>query len=587
MTRFGRIADSYRARLVIGYALVAAVFAIAWGVSLYGPLTQAALNQQRTNLEAIARGDALYTGVATATPQQAAKRLVDGTNVRVTIVAANGTVLADSQVDPATMENHAARPEIAAALAGHVGTDHRVSKTERTEQLYVAVPATIGGKRVALRVSQQVAQIGSVADRARRLGVWLLVAALVMALAIATWASGAAARPIRELSSAAEKMAGGNLSVEIPQVPADLEALAEALHTLKRQMRARLAALEAEQRTLRAALDGLTDAVFLFESGSVRYANTAAGRLFRAPAAGWRDSELDGLGLPESLAEPIRAHLLAERSFAAELEPDPLGRTLRLLVIPLDPGAPAGGRVLVVVSDITERARVDRVRRDFVANASHELKTPVAGIQLLAQSAESAASDGDIEQSLAFTRQIEAEGDRLKRLVGDLLDLSRLETPRDASAVTDVRQAVDNAIISHRAAAARKRLALDVDLSRVRGEDVFASAEPTDIAVALDNLLDNAIAYTESGKVDVTLKASPGMVTISVSDTGPGIAPEHLARVFERFYRVDRARSRESGGTGLGLALVRHVAERSGGSVSLDSTVGAGSTFKLRLPRAT
>ncbi len=254
-------------------------------------------------------------------------------------------------------------------------------------------------------------------------------------------------------------------------------------------------------------------------------------------------------------------------------------------MIPLDSGQ-EDGRVLVVVSDVTERARLDRVRRDFVANASHELKTPVAGIQLLAESAGNAAADGDVEQSLLFSGQIHAEAVRLERLVRDLLDLSRLETTAQSGEVTDIRQAIENAVVSHRAAAARSGLSLDVDLSAIRGLDVFVSAEPTDMAVALDNLLDNAIAYTETRRRNH--RRHPRRVSGQgpVADTGSGIPAEDLPRVFERFYRVDRARSRESGGTGLGLALVRHVVERSGGTVVVASEEGVGSTFTVSLPRA-
>jgi signal transduction histidine kinase len=381
-------------------------------------------------------------------------------------------------------------------------------------------------------------------------------------------------------------MAAGNLSVAVPaDMPTDLQVLANALETLRRQMRSRLDALEAEQRTLRTALDGLTDAVFLLEGSVIRYSNDAAGRIFRTPASGWRDSAIDHVGLPASLTSVITAHIGGSRPYAAELEPDPTGTTLRLLVVPLETGN-GRPRTLAVVSDVTERAQLERVRRDFVANASHELKTPVAGIQLLAESAETAAEDGDITQSLDFTRQIEAEASRLKRLVGDLLDLSRLESAAAPDALTDVRQAVDNAIAGHRGAAARSGLLLEVDLSSVRGQDVFVKAEPTDFAVALDNLLDNGIAYTESGSVRIKVRASDATVRIDVTDTGPGISGEHLPRIFERFYRVDRARSRESGGTGLGLALVRHVVERSGGTVSVKSELGHGATFTLRLPRA-
>ena len=581
-----RYADSYRARLVIGYVLIAAVFAGAWAWSLYTPLTQAALHQQQRNLTAVAQAASLVAADSKATPAQLAKQLVARTDLRLTIVAPNGRVLADSAIDPTKMENHIGRPEIVAALSGKVGVDRRRSATQGIDELYVAVPASVGGMRVALRVSQPLTEIEAVAAQSRRVGLWLLALSLAITIAIAIWASAAASRPVAALSEVAGRMAAGNLTVDVPGVPADLQLLADALSTLRTQMSARLEALEAERRTLRTALDGLTDAVFLLEDDVVRFANAAAGRIFRMPASGWRDLTFEHAGLPESVSCVVIDHLGDGTSLATELEPDPRGRTLRLLVVPLDAGRPRG-RTLVVVSDITERARLDHVRRDFVANASHELKTPVAGIQLLAESAGTAASDGDIATSLAFTAQIEAEASRLKRLVGDLLDLSRLETAPSPGAVADVRASIGNTVVGHRTAAARKGLVLSADLSAIRGLDVFVAADPTDIAVALDNLVDNAINYTGTGSVLVSVRADDALVTIRVTDTGPGIAPEHLSRIFERFYRVDRARSRDSGGTGLGLALVRHVVERSGGSVSVRSEVGTGTAFTIRLPRAT
>jgi len=584
MSRLPAFAQSYRGRIVVGYALVALVLASAWAWSLYSPLTQAAVRQQTSNLTAVAQAASLVASESSATPMQIARRLVARTDVRLTIVAGDGTVLADSAENPATMVNHANRPEIAAALDGDVGSDRRVSATRGDDELYVAVPANLGGERVALRVSQPITEIDAVAARSRSIGLLLLALTLVVTAGIAIWASAEAADPVAALSLSAERMAEGDLTLEIPEVPRSLSTLADSLTTLRDQMRARIGALEAEQRTLRTTLNGLTDAVFLLDGSLIHYANDAAERLFRAPSDGFRDVELSATGLPASLIGAVREHLGDTRPFSADLRPDPLGRTLRLLVVPL--GEAGGGGTLAVVSDITERARLDAMRRDFVANASHELKTPVAGIQLLAESAETAASDGDIETSLMFSRQIEAEAARLKRLVGDLLDLSRLDTAPDPGTVTNVRTAVENAIVGHRSAAFRAGLTLDADLSAVRDVDVFAAADPTDIAVALDNLVDNALAYTVEGAVRVIVRADTSMVTIAVKDTGPGIAPEHLPRIFERFYRVDRARSRDSGGTGLGLALVRHVAERSGGTVSVESQPGSGTTFTLRFPRA-
>jgi signal transduction histidine kinase len=238
------------------------------------------------------------------------------------------------------------------------------------------------------------------------------------------------------------------------------------------------------------------------------------------------------------------------------------------------------------MSDVTERTRVDSVRRDFVANASHELKTPSAGIHLLAESAASAASDGDVDQAITFAKQIASESARLGRLVQDLLDLSRFEATAAAGTVTDVRAAIENALVGHGVAAETNGLSLEKDLTQVDGVDVLALVDPTDLAVALDNLLDNAIKYTEEGSVTVGVSIDGARLLISVRDTGIGIPGEDLPRVFERFYRVDRARSRESGGTGLGLALVRHVVERAGGSIEVISQPGRGSTFTMSLPRA-
>ncbi|HET6351208.1 MAG TPA: ATP-binding protein [Coriobacteriia bacterium] len=585
MTRIAHIVGSATARLLAGFALVAAVFAAAWLWSLYGPLTDAVANQQLANMTAVAHSAAMVVATPSDSLLESTRAVVNGSDLRLTIVAADGKVLADSEVDPKTMENHADRPEVQAALQGQTGTDRRNSKTEGTEQLYVAVPGAVNGEKVAVRVSQSLDQIKAIAARLRRVGLGLLALALASAFVIAWPATRAAARPVEELSQAASRMADGNLSVRIPEVPTDLAGLAHALTTLKSQMRSRLEALDAERRSLRAALDGLTDVVLVLDGDVIQLANRAADRLFRAPAAGWEGASLEAAGLPAPVASAIRGSLRATSVTTLELEPDPTGRALRLTIAPLDPGG-IDGRTIAVVADYTERARLDSVRRDFVANASHELKTPVSGIKLLAESAATAAEDGDDAQAIAFARQIAAETVRLQRLVTDLLDLSRLETPPAPDSLTDLRAAVENAVVGHRAAAERKGLNLLVDVDAVEGANVFAAADPTDVAVALDNLLDNAITYTATGRVSLRLAALPDVVEIAVSDTGPGIASEHLARVFERFYRVDRGRSRDAGGTGLGLALVRHVVERNGGSIALDSRVGFGSTFTIRLPRA-
>lgn len=576
---------SYRVRLAVGYLLVVALFATAWGWSLFGPLTSTIVEQQQTTLRAVAQAGALVLDATDADAQDIVDRLVARTNLRMTIVAADGDVLADSEQDPATMANHSSRPEIAAALRGDIGTDRRTSTTQGTEQIYVAVPASFEGELVALRVSESLERINAIAARSRRLGLALLAAAVLAAALIVTRLTAIATGPITRLSAAARAMAGGNLDATVPTEPGDLATLSEALLGLREQMKLRIADLEAEQRSQRAVLDGLGDAVFLLHDMNVRFANTAASELFRRPADGWRGHAVTELGLPASVSAAIIAGVGAGLEAGSVVcGPDPQGRHLRVSAQPLNP-TDEFKRTLVVISDVTERVRIEGLRRDFVANASHELKTPTAAIHLLAESAATAASDGDTEQAVAFARQIAAESDRLNRLVNELLDLSRLESAPRPGTMADVRTALANTLLAHRVQASQKGIELVFD-DRAAGIDAYVVADPTDLAVAFDNLLDNAIKYTEIGTVSVSLRASETEIGVSVHDTGIGIPAEHLPRVFERFYRVDRARSRESGGTGLGLALVRHVAERAQGRVEVESETGAGSTFTLTLPRA-
>ena len=568
-----------------GYLLVVALVAGAWAWSLYAPLTAVVMEQQRTHLTSIAQAGALVLAETPARAQDVADRLVARTNLRVTIVAANGRVLADSQESSAKMANHSDRPEVIAALAGKVGYAERDSATQSIQQMYVAVPASLGGQRVALRVSEPLDRINGLASTARHSGLTLLVLAIIGALALTAWLSSTAVGPIIALKGAAEALAAGDLAVVVPKGDGELAGLSEALTGLGERIRAQIAQLEGEQAILRTVIDGLQAAVFLFDDDRVMLANSSASTMFRPPAGGWRDSSVASSAMPASLAAAVTARLACTEPCGTEIGPDPERRYFRVTAVPLK-ATERGRRTLVVVEDVTQRSRLDSVRRDFVANASHELKTPASSIQLLAEAATTASDDGDTDQAMVFVGQMKDEADRLRRLVLDLLDLERLEGAPAAGTVTDLRGAIDLALTGHRRAAASRKLGLAADLDAVTDADVYAAADPTDVAIALDNLLQNAIAYTESGDVTVRLSADATTTTIEVADTGVGIAPEHLPRVFERFYRVDPARTRASGGTGLGLSLVRHVVERAGGSLSLASTVGMGTTVTVKLPRA-
>lgn len=577
--------SAYRLRLVVGLLLVIGVLAGTWAWSLTRPVTDAVMEQQQVRLTDLAGVGTALLANTDLDLGQSADALAGTSSVRVTVIARDGTVLADSEEPTATLENHGDRPEVRTALEGSTGTDVRRSDTQGVDRMYVAVPAAYNGETVVLRVSEPLDEIEAISASTRRTGLLMLTAVLVLA-AIAGWAiTRSTAGPVERLAASARAMADGDLTTPVPAGDSALAPLADALGDLRDQLRDRLDALETEQRTLRIALDGLGDAVLLFDAGSVRFANRALRTLFRVPPGELRGRALAGLGLPASIEAVIAEGLTSSETRTADLGPDPFHRYHRVMVVPLG-DAEGSPRSLAVISDVTDRLRLDAVRRDFVANASHELKTPVAGIHLLAESARDAASAGDTQQALAFVSQIAEESARLKRLVADLLDLSRAESAPDEGAVADVRRALELALAGHRRAAAEKGLSLDADLTAVAGVDIAVRCSPTDVAIVLDNLLSNAIAYTENGGVTVRLLADDSFVTVDVTDTGIGIPASDLERVFERFYRVDKGRSRTSGGTGLGLSLVRNIVERCGGTASMASEPGAGTTATIRLPRA-
>ena len=578
-------ATSYRARLTFGYLAVIAVFAVAWAWSLFGPLTAAVIEQQEDHLLAVAQAGSIALAQSDAPAADVTESLVAQTHLRVTLIDASGAVLADSEELPSAMENHADRPEVAAALNGAVGTDRRVSTTQGTERIYLAIPASYKTEPVILRISSSLEEVNTVASQARRTGLVLLALALTFAAIVVVRLTAVATKPIIRLTDSAQRMAAGDLRSDVPVETGDLHALSTALIDLQMQMQHRLEDLEAEKDNLSAVLNGLTDAVFLLHDTKIRFANRAADIFFTPPRDGWRGQEYMDVGLPASVTGLIGHYEEEIRSNIEDVGPDTGGRYLRVTVLHLKP-TEQHTRTLVSIADITERTRVDHVRREFVANASHELKTPVAGIHLLAESAADAANEKDVDQALVFTEQIATESERLSRLVQDLLDLSRLEAATASGVISDLREAVANTLTGHRVAAEDRGLDLTFDDTSAAGEDAYVVADPTDLAVALDNLLDNAIKYTEKGFVAVSLSVSSDSAMLDVTDTGIGIPAEDLGRVFERFYRVDRARSRDSGGTGLGLSLVRHVIERADGSIEVSSIPGSGTTFRMTLPRA-
>jgi signal transduction histidine kinase len=495
--------------------------------------------------------------------------------LRVTLIAPNGRVVGDSDVPPSELsaiESHANRPEILAALDTGAGWARRASVSVGHEQLYVATRAPRGVARVSL----DAAEIDGVARQAQWSVLMAGAIALLGAAVLAVLFARGIARPVAQLRDVAQALAAGDRSRRPAlAAPGEVGDLAIAIHRMAEQIDNRLGALETEEVLLDATLESLSEGVIVVDR---------ARRVVRANASARRLLAIDD-PLPFTTDRlprdrPVR-DALAEALDGGEIDEMELtlgGRTLLVRASSLG----VAGAVLTL-RDVTAGRRLEATRRDFVANVSHELKTPLTVIGGFAET----LHDDDIEpaQRRRFADAIQTSAQRMQRLVDDLLDLSRIESGgwKPSPAALDLPAIIGDALLPCRPAAERKGIALEAAIPPGL-TTIYADA--TAVRQILGNLVDNAIRYTAEGRITVFAEAAPGGVWLGVRDTGVGIAPEHLSRIFERFYRVDAARSREAGGTGLGLAIVKHLTEAHGGQVRAESTPGRGTTIAAFLPMA-
>lgn len=492
---------------------------------------------------------------------------------RVTLIDTAGHVIGDSQFsgeDLKQLENHKNRPEVVEARAKGIGESMRTSPSAGDNEIYVAVRHPLG----FLRVSVGTAKFGEIVTGAQRdvliAGLIALVGAMVLAFAF----SRSVSRPITELRDVAQAIAAGELERRPTlSAPGEVGDLAVALHRMTEQLAARLSALESEDALLSAVIDSLDEGIIAFSArGQVVRLNQSARRLMELDAQVPFSADL--LPPERVVREAVRGAMNGTATEASELS---LGsKTLLVTARPL----PDGGAVMAVM-DLTTRRRLETIRRDFVANVSHELKTPLTVISGFAETLHD--SDLSAPDRERFLSTIEANTRRMQRIVDDLLDLSRYESgswvPNIVS--NDLYGVVTDVFTGIQRTAESKGVALHfhaLDGGRV-------DADPLALRQVIGNLVENAVRYTSHGSVTVSAEPSPvGGMNITVRDTGVGIAPEHIGRIFERFYRVDSGRGRGEGGTGLGLAIVRHLVEAHGGSVRADSVVGQGTTITVHFP---
>ncbi|HSY11042.1 MAG TPA: ATP-binding protein [Verrucomicrobiae bacterium] len=512
-------------------------------------------------------------GAPTTSYQQIAEQAAPAAGARITIIDSNGKVLADTEADPGQMENHGSRPEFAAALHGQPGSSTRLSKTVNVELLYVAVPIPGGAVRMAYPLS-------AIQEANRKITMDLLEAsavAVILALLLAFAATQSIGRRLLRITDFAERIAAGDLSARIQEGATDeIAHVASALDKTARKLEEGFSAVETSRQTLEALLNSMQEAVIaVSEDERVLWANQRMERLLPS-----------GVRLGAPLVQSVRdPEILASVNKAVTTRDVTMARAAKIFsgrIFDVTAAPMPGGGAVAVLHDQTDIERVEKTRRDFIANVSHELRTPLTSVQGYAETLLDSRNMPDTLRE--FVEIIRKNAMRMSRLTEDLLVLARVESGEQKLNFQSAmpQDLLEEAVQTfHEIAAGR---GIELSLMNTASSAVWVDRDA--IHQVLANLIDNAFKYgAQGGKVLVGACETEEGVQFYVRDFGGGIPSEHLPRLFERFYRVDKARSRESGGTGLGLAIAKHVIRAHSGNIRAESELNHGSTFYFILPR--
>jgi two-component system, OmpR family, phosphate regulon sensor histidine kinase PhoR len=533
------------------------------------------------------RGAKAFSGDMTELDQFAAQAS-HALSGRFTIIRTDGEVVYDSQAEVARMENHARRPEIAEALSGAPGRSIRYSTTFNQRMLYVAVPVRDEGRVVGVvRAAIPASDIDAELSRLR----WQVAAAsaiiLAVALTLAWTLSRRAARPVAEIARAARSLADGDRNVRFPAADTDeLVGLTESIRQLAQQIEERSHVIGRKGHEQEAVLASMVEGVLAVDPQEIVISlNRAAADLI-----GSRQSDVPGRSLQEVLRNAdLRRFATRALQSDVPIEDDVVLRgeqekILRIRGTALRDGAGRSVGAVIVLNDVTRFRHLENVRQDFVANVSHELKTPIASIKGFVET----LLDGAMEHpddALRFLKIIARQADRLNAIIEDLLSLAKIEQNERAADLPLIDSSITNVLEAALADCQSKAAARQIDVQLVCDPSLRAAINPPLLEQAVANLLDNAVKYSEPLQaVQIRAQRLANEVIIAVIDEGCGIESEHLPRLFERFYRVDRARSRKLGGTGLGLSIVKHIVQAHRGQITVISRMGKGSTFTIHLP---
>ena len=532
----------------------------------------------------------LVTPLDAAAVDRFCKQVVLDMATRLTVILPDGTVVGDSETDPKKMENHGDRLEIIEALKGNTGTAMRFSDTLGQHMMYLAYPLGTENVSAVVRVSLA---LTAIEQRLRALQFRIALGGVVVAILaslVCLVISRRISRPIETMRQSAARFARGELSHRLmPPETAELAGLAQAMNQMAQELEERIQAVVQQRNESEAVLSSMVEGVVALDGEErILHHNAAAAKLLKGHADVLQGRSIQEVMRNRDLHEMVRSTLDHGEVSQGDVALYQAGeQILQAHCTPL--ADPDGHRMgaLLVLSDVTQLRRLETVRSDFAANVSHEIKTPLTAIQGFVETL-SQGSDVDPAEAKRFLEIIDKHVKRLTAIVDDLMQLARLEQGAEHQPLLRLERVPIQSILhaaNQRCCPQAKEKSMTVDIVC---DDTLAMAIDADlIEQAIVNLLDNAIKYSPSDRrIELAARADADRLQISVKDEGIGIAKKHLPRLFERFYRVDKARSRRMGGTGLGLAIVKHIVQVHNGQVTVESVQGKGSTFTIFLPLA-
>ena len=584
-------------RLYIGFATILFISTVIVGITLSRQLSENTLKEIQNSLSVrsemlseiakdflLTRPDSNFSAVT----QDTVVRLGRATNTRLTVITPEGWVIADSEEQPAVMDNHSQRPEIIEARDSGIGTASRFSQTQQQMLMYRAIPVMknqqlLGFVRAAVpltAVDQQLAQLQRLILLSASI---VAIAALLLGLYFVNRVTG----PLRSMTEAAEAISKGDYNRRIEVVYQDeIGSLAAAFNRMARGSAQRMDDITRDRNRLSSIFAGMVEGVVdVDEDQKIVHINQVAAELLGLSINGsigkslWEEVRVTEI--ITALEQTLETQKVVNTQMRRPSNEDDQVVNIYAAALQNEQGDSIGA--VIVLNNISKLDQLERIRRDFVANASHELKTPITAIRGLTETIlDDDKMPADIRQD--FMEKVHAQSIRLSSLVTDLMTISRLESDHQEKSVNafDLGELVRRSMANCTALCQKKQLQTELSLP---DSAMIINGDAQAISQLVDNLIDNAIKYTENGgTVSVKLEKENNTAKFTVEDSGIGINPQDQQRIFERFYRVDKARSRELGGTGLGLSIVKNIAEEHDGNVTVASKPGVGSTFTITLP---